>query len=418
MNRIFRNVHAVCPTTGLDGIVDVAVNEGRVSAIGSNLPSGDEEQDCTGLHLLPGLVDLDCQLGDPGLEDRETLSSGGAAAAAGGFTTVVVNPKTRPVIDDAALVRELLGRAPKHTNVEVLVAGALTLGLKGKDLAEMGLMAKAGAVAFSNADVQVPDTSTLRFALLYGRPFGRPLMVRAGDASLEERGSMHEGDISTAIGLRGLPAAAEEIGVARLVALSRGTGAPVHIAGVSTEKAVDQIRIAKSEGVPVTASTSAHHLLLTDAAVRDSVYSTSTRLLPPLRSEADREALCAAVMDRTLDAVVSQHDPWTRVDKELEFELAEPGATGLQTAFNETLEALNNDYSAAVYALSTGPSTLLGRETGLSAGQSANFFLWDSRVEWALSEGPRHSMCANTPVLDRRFKGRVVSTFRNGSKIA
>ena len=417
MNRIYRNVHAICPSAGLDGVMDLAIEGGKIAAIGERLTGGGEEVDCHGLHLFPGLVDLDCQLGEPGLEERETLQSGGSAAAAGGFTTLLVNPKTRPVLDDPALVRELANRAPGQTDVEILPIGALTKGLGGQELAEMGLMAQAGAVAFSNAEVQVPNTATLRFALLYARPFGVPVMVRAGDASLEEYGSMHEGDVSTAIGLRGLPSAAEEIGVARLIALSRGTGAPVHISGVTTRKAVDQIRAAKAEGVQVTASTTAHHLLLNDTAVRDSVYSTSMRLLPPLRSEADRLALCTGVRDQTIDAVVSQHTPWTRVEKEVEFELAQPGATGVQTAFNETLEALDGDYCAALRALSSGPNRLLGRQSGLTVGASADFFLWDAEAEWSLDHHSNQSLCQNSPVWERGFRGKVVSTYRKGLKI-
>ena len=418
MNSVYRNAHVVCPSAGLDARLDVAVVDGKISAVGEKLPAGENERDCTGLHLFPGLLDLDCQLGDPGLPDRETLETGGAAAAAGGFTTVLVNPKTRPVLDDPALVRELLARAPESTDIEVLVAGALTKDLKGEQLAELGLMAAAGASAFSNAEVQVPNTSALRYALLYGRPFGLPVMVRAGEKYLEERGSMHEGDISTAIGLRGLPASAEEIGVARLIALARGTEAPVHILGVSTERGVMQIREAKERGVPVTASTVAHHLLLTEEAVRDSVYSTSTRLLPPLRSEGDRAALCRGLVDGTIDAIASQHDPWTRVDKELEFELAQPGATGLLTAFNEAVEALDGDYTTALRALSAGPSALLGRSSGIKPGERADFFLWDEAKTWTVDDSSRRSMCANTPVWGRSFNGRVLATFRGGREIA
>jgi dihydroorotase len=186
---------------------------------------------------------------------------------------------------------------------------------------------------------------------------------------------------------------------------------------VTTRKSVDQIRAAKAEGVQVTASTTAHHLLLNDTAVRDSVYSTSMRLLPPLRSEADRLALCTGVRDETIDAVVSQHTPWTRVEKEVEFELSEPGATGVQTAFNETLEALDGDYCAALRALSSGPNRLLGRQPGLVVGASADFFLWDAEAEWSLDHHSNCSLCQNSPVWERGFRGKVVSTYRKGLKI-
>ena len=417
MNRVFKNAHVLCPATDRDELTNVHVTDGCITHFGGEEVAGADVVECSGHYLLPGLVDLDAQLGAPGLNDRETLSSGGSAAAAGGFSTVLVNPNTRPVLDDAALVRELIERAPNETDVEILVAGALTQGLKGGELAEMGLMARAGASAFSNAGVQISNSSTLRYAMLYARPFGLPIMMRAGDDFLEERGSMNEGDVSTAIGLRGLPPAAEEIGVGRLIALARDTGTGIHITGVTTETSVEQIKRAKAEGVAVTASTSAHHLLLTDDAVRDSVYSTSTRLLPPLRKEADREALRQGVRDGTIDAVASHHNPWTRADKEVEFELAVPGATGLQSAFSETVESLDGDLSSAINAMSIRPGALLGREQGLKEGSKADFFLWNPEEEWKLSKECLRSKCANSPVLGRAFRGRVTGTFRSGRKL-
>lgn len=417
MNKLFQGAKVICPATGQDQQADVFVNgEGRFSAIPNDL-SDVEVVDCKGLFLAPSLVDLEAQLGDPGLSDREDFKSGGEAAAAGGFTTVLISPATLPVIDDAAILREIRRRAPACTEVEILVPGALTKGLAGKELAEMGLLADAGASAISNGSVLVENTATLRYALMYARPFGLTVFLRAGEKELEANGAMNEGDLSTAIGLRGLPPVAEEIGVARLVALVRGTGAKIHISGITTGRGADLIAAAKAEGLPITASTTAHHLLLADTAVRDSIYDPNTRLMPPLRSEADRSALCAAVTAGTLDAVCTQHEPLTRAEKEFEFELAAPGAIGLQTALNETVTALAGDFRAAIQALSIGPAGILGLERGISLGASANFLLWDPSRMWTPSPETLFSRCANTPILGRPFKGQVIGTFRAGREI-
>jgi dihydroorotase len=372
---------------------------------------------CDGLILAPSLVDLEAQLGDPGLSDREDFKSGGAAAAAGGFTTVLISPATQPVVDDAAILREIRRRAPTCTEVEILVPGALTKGLAGKELAEMGLLAAAGATVISNGATLVCNTATLRYALMYARPFGLTVFLRAGEKELEASGAMNEGDLSTAIGLRGLPPVAEEIGIGRLVALTRSSGASLHISGITTARGVELIAAAKAEGLPISASTTAHHLLLADTAVRDSVYNPNTRLMPPLRSETDRAALCAAVIAGTLDAVCTQHEPLTRAEKEFEFELATPGAIGLQTALNETVEALEGDFGAAIQALSIGPAGILGLDRGIRVGDSADFLLWDPNKMWTPSPDSLFSRCANSPVLGRPFKGQVIRTFRAGREI-
>jgi dihydroorotase len=303
------------------------------------------------------------------------------------------------------------------TEVEILVPGALTAGLEGRELAEMGLLAQAGASAISNAAVQVENTSTLRYALLYARSFGLPVFLRAGDKSLEASGAMHEGDVSTAIGLRGLPAAAEEIGVARLIALSRVSGTRVHITGVTTAIGVRLVKEAKADGLEVTASTTAHHLFLADDAVRDSVYHPNTRLMPPLRSEEDRLALVAGLKAGILDAVCSQHEPLTRAEKEFEFELAQPGAIGIQTALNETVQSLSGDFATAIQVLSVGPGSILGLDRRIQTASKADFLLWDPAAVWTVSPKTLLSRCTNSPLLGREFTGQVVATYRQGKEI-
>lgn len=417
MSKLFQGAHVICPATGLNEIQDVFVDDkGCFADIPSDL-QGVDVVDCKGLLLAPSLVDLEAQFGDPGLSDREDFSSGGAAAAAGGFSTVLISPATKPVIDDAAVLREIKERAPLSTEVEILVPGALTAGLEGRELAEMGLLARAGASAISNAAVQVENTSTLRYALLYARPFGLPVFLRAGDKSLEANGAMHEGDVSTAIGLRGLPAAAEEIGVSRLIALARISGTRVHITGVTTAIGVRLVQEAKADGLNITASTTAHHLFLADAAVRDSTYHPNTRLMPPLRSENDRLALVAGLKAGTLDAVCSQHEPLTRAEKEFEFELAQPGAVGIQTALNETVQSFNGDFAMAIQVLSVGPASILGLQRRIQTDYPADFLLWDPAVKWTVSPTTLLSRCANSPLLGREFEGQVMATYRQGKEI-
>ena len=318
-----------CPATGRDEMADVLIEDGRIVAIGPGLASthGDVEVvDCVGSIVAPGLVDLSAHLCDPGDPARETLERGAAAAAAGGFTTVLAAPDTQPVIDNPALARDVLWRGRNAGGARVLPAGAITMGLQGQDLAEIGLMVEAGVPALADGGVPVEDAGVLRRALDYARPFGVPVLLRPGEPALEREGVMHEGAVSLRVGLRGVPALAEELGVTRLVGLARLTRARVHLTHVTTARSLDLVRRAKNDGVLVTASAPARNLLLTDAGIEKQGYATHLRVVPPLRPEEDRLALLAAVRDGTVDALISDHVPWGREDKELEFAWAQPGA--------------------------------------------------------------------------------------------
>jgi len=418
MHKVFTGATVVCPGTGTNKVKDVFVKDGRFADIDDPAAKNAERVACDGLILAPSLVDLNANLCDPGYPEREDLASGGRAAIAGGYGTVLVSPDTRPVADDPALVRDILDRAPDATEVEILVAGAITKGLHGKELAEVGLLRQAGAAALSNAGAQFKDTSALRFALLYAAPHGVPVLLRTGDFWLESHGAMHEGDVSIAIGLRGLPAAAEEIGTARYIALLRQTPATkLHITGVTSHRSVELIRSAKNDGLGLTASTPAHNLLLSDEAVQESVYDPNCRLMPPLRSEEDRLSLVEGIRTGVIDAVTSDHQPLTRADKELEFELAVPGAVGLETSLNVSLKALKGDFVLAVDALAVRPGRLLGIDRRVATGVSADFLLWDPSTEWAVDENTLQSKCRNTPFFGQTFKGRTTAVFRKGIEL-
>jgi dihydroorotase len=286
------------------------------------------------------------------------------------------------------------------------------VGLKGEAMSELGLMSEAGAVAFSDGRLPMGNSGLLRRTLDYARPFGLPVMLRPGDTDLEGAGVMHEGMVSTQIGLRGIPAASEEVGVGRAIAMARLTGARIHLSQVTTVAAVSLIRSAKAQGISVTCGVPARHLLLTDRLVDESVYDTATRLLPPLRTEADRAACVGAVMDGTIDCITADHVPLTRLEKEVEFMHATPGAMGLETAFSAALTALC-DVGATVRSLAVGPAAVIGRQAAIEVGSDADVVVFDPDAKRVIS-GPFRSKGLNEPLEGRTTRGRIYLTICNG----
>ena len=400
----------VCPISGLDEVRDLHIRDGRMC--------GDSGPDARvfvadGLVVLPGFVDLSAHLGDPGYLWRETLETGSRAGAAGGFTTVVATPDTDPVIDRGPLVANLEQRAASVSGARVRFAGALTEELKGEDLGEIGCMVDAGAVALSDGGMAMSDTLVLRRSLEYAQPFGVPVILRPAEPDLEVDGVVHEGPVALRIGLRGLPSASEEMGVARAVALARLTGARIHLHGVSTAQAVRQVRVAHEQGLPVTCSVPARNLLLVDEDVERTGYDTSLRLLPPLRTETDRRALVEAVR-AGVAMVTAGHLPLSRVEKEHEFERSMPGGTGLESAFAATLTALNGDLALVAEALSTRAATVLGMVDGLSVGGPADLVVVDPSAVGKAGQ-PVFSKGVNAPLAGRRLSGQVKATMVAGS---
>ena len=310
----------------------------------------------------------------------------------------------------------MIERARQTASVEALVAGALTAGLEGEDIAEVGLLIEAGASALSNCDVHVKDTTVLRNALLYARPFGKTVMLPVGDPWLDKSGVVNEGEVSTSMGLRGIPDANEEIGLSRLVALARITGVAVHATGISTAKAVQVLRRAREEGVDISGSTGASYLLLNEGDVIDSEYDTAFKLSPPLRAESDRLALVEAVQEGVITAVASQHIPWTRVEKELEFELAAEGAAGLETALSATVAALG-DLSAAIRSLSTGPAEVLGLRPAIEPGAIANLIVLDPNDSHTVNSAEFASKSRVSPLDGRVLPVAVKVTVCRGKAV-
>lgn len=419
MRLLVKGARVVSPADKIDGTMDLLVADGRIAALGHELPAEEAEIcDAAGLLLLPGLVDLHAHMGEPGHEDREDLDSGSLAAARGGYTTVVMMPDTDPVLDNPAAVSQAVGRG-KQARVHVLVAGALTKRLAGEEMAELAALKEAGATALVQPDTSIAAGGTLRRMLQYVRDLGVLIAEQPHDASLVADGLMHEGLMSTIYGMKGIPASAEETIVARDILLAAETGCPLHLSRISTAGAVRQIAAAKAQGVPITCDVSPYHLVLSDEAVAD--YDPNCKLMPPLRSRADVAALQAAVADGTIDCVATDHTPLTPEEKDVEFAYAPYGAIALDMAFpllyTELVHPGRLTLDQLLRAMSCRPAQLLhiADQAGtLQPGAPADFVLVDPRQPRQVDRSTIRSHSKNTPVLGRKLQGWPVATYVDG----
>ena len=417
----FRGARVVDPLGGRDEVTDVLVAGGAISALGDSAdPGGAEIIDCTGLVLAPGLVDLHTHLREPGFEQKETIETGTRAAALGGYTAVSSMANTDPVTDHASIVAEVREKAAAAGLCDVFPVGAITRGLEGESLAELGEMVEAGVRMFSDDGNCVPDAWTMRNALIYAKAFTQEVVIadHCEDASLVERGQMHEGLNSYTLGLAGRPAEAEEIVVARDLALARATGGRLHICHVSGARAVDLIRRAKAEGVRVTAEVTPHHLAFTDDDL--VTYDTNLKVNPPIRTAEDRDALCSGLADGTIDAVATDHAPHSVQDKEAEFDLSLPGTIGLETALAVVLTHLVGpgllSMNRALESMTGAPARILGAAGHggpIEQGGPANLVVFDPAAEWVV-EPPFASKSRNSAFIGTRLTGRVIYTMLRG----
>ncbi len=397
---------------------DVLVEAGTVVRVGPDLavPTGATVLDAGGCVVLPGLVDLHTHLRQPGREEAETIETGGRAAALGGFTAVVAMPNTEPAIDSAAVATEvlLLGRSAP---VEVVVAGAITVGRAGERLAPMAELAALGVRIFTDDGSGLQDGGLMLRALDYARGLGVTLAQHCEDDRLVGGGSMHEGSWSSRLGIPGVPAAAEEAMVARDLALVRASGARMHFLHLSTAGSVALLRAAKAEGLPVTAEATPHHLTLTDAEC--AAYDPVFKVNPPLRSDRDAAALRAAVGDGTVDAVATDHAPHAPEAKDVPFDEAPPGMLGLETALAVTVAAVGLERALA--AMSWHPATIAGlddRHGGpVAAGSAANVCVFDPGARWTVDPARLASRSRNTPFAGRTLEGRVRHTITAGEPV-
>jgi dihydroorotase len=414
---VLRGGRVVDPASGTDEVRDVIVSDGRISANGSR---DAEEIDCGGLVVAPGLVDLHAHLREPGFEHKETVETGARAAAVGGYTAVAAMANTEPVADNAAVIAEVLAAAARAALCDVFPVGAITKGLEGDTLAEMGEMVDAGVRVFSDDGNPVVSARVLRNALTYARAFPHEVVIadHCEEPTLVRDGQMHEGPVSYELGLAGRPAAAEEIAVARDLAVARLTGGRLHLCHLSTAFAVDLVRGAKREGLRVTAEVTPHHLTLTDDEL--VTYDTNLKVNPPLRTAADRDALRRAVADGTIDAIATDHAPHAVEEKDAEFDRSPPGTIGLETALGVVLTELvapgDIDLLRAIELLSTAPARILGAtEHGgpIDVGRPANLVAFDPDGSWTV-EPPFASRARNSAFLGRALRGRVRYTVLRG----
>lgn len=415
---LLRGGRVIDPAQDIDAPLDVRLKGGRVAAL--EPPGGPVRAaqviDCTGLVVVPGLIDLHTHLREPGFEYKETIATGAAAAAAGGFSAVCCMANTEPVNDNRSVTEFILRQAAQAKGARVYPVAALTKGLRGEELAEYGDLKDAGAVALSDDGHPVMDSRLMRRAMEYAAGFGLKVIDHPEDISLASGGAMNEGAVSTRLGLPGIPAAAEEIHVARDIALAELTGLAIHIAHVSTAGSVRLIAEAKARGVPLTCETAPHYLFLTEEAV--SGYGTNFKVNPPLRTAADVEALRFGLSGGAIDCLATDHAPHSPIEKDVEFELAAPGTVGLETALPLGLALVEEgviELARLVGLLSAVPARILGLPGGsLAVGGPADVTIIDPAAEWVVSRESLVSRSANSAFLGRKMRGRARATIVGG----
>lgn len=419
---LIRGGRVIDPASGRDAVVDLLAVDGLVAAVGADAGAGCGEcevVEAAGLWVLPGLIDLHVHLREPGYEYKETVLTGSRAAAAGGFTAVACMPNTDPPNDSAAVTRAILLKAEQAGLVRVYPIGCISAGQQGQRLAEFGDLVAAGCRGVSDDGRPVMHAGMMRRALEYSRYFDIPVISHCEDLNLAGEGVAHEGAVATRLGLRPIPAAAEEAMVAREVVLARQTGARVHIAHVSTRGSVALLAAAKAEGLAVTAEATPHHLTLTDAALGG--YDTSTKVNPPLRTSEDRESLRLALAEGIVDAVATDHAPHALADKDLEFDAAANGIVGLETALPLVLRLVAEGACSlhrAIDALTWRPARILGVPGGrLAAGDPADITLVAPGEEWTVDPERFFSKGRNCPFRGWRLTGRVRATIIGGRTV-
>ncbi len=424
MSRLLiKNGRLVDPSQKLDEGLDLLVVDGKVAKIAERISDSNAEViDATGMVVAPGFIDVHVHLREPGYEYKETIASGTAAAVAGGFTAVCCMPNTSPVHDNPAVTEYILARAREAGLARVYPIGAVSKGLCGEELAELGEMVRVGAVAFSDDGKPVASSYLMRRALEYSLLFDVPIVDHCEEPTLAAKGVMHEGAVATRLGLRGIPAAAEEIMVWRNVILAELTGARVHVAHLSTKGSLEAVRAAKAKGLKVSCEVTPHHLALTDQAVADTNYDTNTKMNPPLRSEDHVRALLEGVLDGTVDCLATDHAPHHADEKNVEFDKAPFGIVGLETALPVTFDLLvaknRIPLSRFVALWSTNPARVFKLPGGtLRVGAGADITIFDPDQRATVNPEKFRSLSRNTPFAGKRLRGWPVATIVGGKVV-
>ena len=418
MKQIFKGGRVVDPKNGVDEKLDILVEDGIVQKVDKNVVDEEVEiVDVSGKVLVPGLIDMHTHLREPGQEAKEDFLSGSKAAAAGGFTTVATMPNTSPVVDTAALVRSLQTRAKEVSLVHIEIIGALTKGQKGEELAEVGDMSLAGAVAFSDDGHYVKSAKVMMNGMDYLKKFDKIIIDHDEEISLIEEGVMNEGHRSAMLGMKGRPTVAEDIAVARDILLAEYVDSSVHVAHISSARSAELVREGKRRGVKVTAEVTPHHLILTDACVNP--LDSSTKVNPPLRGQKDVDAMLEALQDGTIDIIVSDHSPHAEEEKDREYMYAPSGFPGLETTLGLLLTELYHkgkmDLSTLIAKMTSAPAALFHLKAGsLEAGMPADITVIDLEKEWVVDADKFYTRGTHSPYVGRRLKGRAVMTVVDG----
>ena len=417
-NLWIQNARVLDPASGRDAPGDLFITDGKfVASLTLAQKKRAKKIAAHGLVACPGLVDIHVHFREPGQTHKETIATGSRAAAAGGFTTVVCMPNTSPVADNAGTIQFINDAVRRDAVIKVLPTGCITAGMKGEALAPIGSLKRAGVVAITDDGECVQSNEVMRRACEYAKMFGLPIMDHCQDAAMTHGAVMNEGAMSTRLGLRGWPHAAEDIIVARDVILAEYTGAHLHLQHISSRYSVGIIRRAKKRGVKISAEATPHHLALTDASL--SGYDTNFKMNPPLRTEADRRALIAGLRDGTLDCISTDHAPHTDYEKDKEFDYAPNGILGLETSLPVSLEILvrQNKFKLAhvIDLMTRRPAALLGLPAGtLAPGAAADVCLFDPNEKWRYDAKSGHSKSSNSPWSGQTLTGRVKTTIVDG----
>lgn len=418
MKLLIKGGRVINPETKFDQIADVLVEDGKITAIDKDIVAEDAKvYDAAGKIVTPGLVDLHVHFREPGQEAKEDFESGTKAAAAGGFTTVCTMPNTKPVVDTAADVRSLEKRAEDVAAVHVKIIGAVTKNQEGKELAELGDMIEAGAVAFSDDGHFDSTAKVLLNAFDYLHTFDKVIVNHDEEPSLVEDGVMNEGHRSAMLGMKGRPTVAEDIAVARDIMLAEYAGSRVHVAHISSARAVDIVRQAKKRGVKVTAEATPQHMTMTDECV--NLFDTSTKINPPLRAQKDCDALLEGLKDGTIDAIVTDHSPHAQEDKDREYIYAPSGFPGLETSLGIMLTDLYHagklDLPLIVSKMSYEPAKVFKLDAGtLTVGKNADITVIDPERSWTVDDSKFYTRGSHSPFVGRKLKGKAVLTVVDG----
>jgi dihydroorotase len=422
MSRLLiKNGHLIEPSSGIDAKHDVLLEDGQVAAIELSIDVTDAEiLDASDCFVAPGFLDIHVHLREPGIEHAETIETGSRAAAAGGFTTVCCMPNTIPVNDSPTVTSFIVERARRSAIVNVYPIGAITKESKGEQLAEIGSMHKAGIVAISDDGRPVMNSRVMRRAMEYAASFGLTVIDHCEDLNLSMGGDIHEGAHSVRLGLRGVPGCSEDVMVARDIILSEATGAPIHIAHISTRNSIEMVRHAKRLGIRVTSEVTPHHFALTDTDIAG--YDGNYKMKPPLRAHIDKNAALEGLIDGTIDAIATDHAPHTGNMKMQEFERCPFGVTGLETAIGLTLEELVHpgkiDLKHMVRLFTSGAAEVLGLDRGkLTVGGPADVTVFNTSREWVFDVNESQSKSKNSPFHDHAFRGGPVATIVAGKTV-